>query len=212
MGAPANGQAPKAWIFRALAAAFIAACTTPSAHAVVTFFTTTGNSQRSITLRVGSNDTAVNTVTFDVVNANVAPSPTPVQGTPGNGAPTTSPTGGIEIRLSTVNRGAAPDVVRLLADSSAGLACVTGGCGSTLIPFSTISWVSNNLQGGANAGKDIPSGNFNGSATQQLVSLTVPAGSDSVTITNVLVFTYDNATLYPSGIYNGRVTYTATVP
>ena len=92
------------------------------------------------------------------------------------------------------------------------MSCVSGGCGSTIIPFSTVSWVSNNLQGGANAGLDIQSGSFNDSAAQGLVALTVPAGSDSVTIRNVLVFTYSNATLYPSGTYSGRVTFTATVP
>ena len=212
MAALAHGHAPRARIFRVLASVIMAASAIAPAGAVVTFFTTPGSGQRSITLRVGSNNTTVNTVTFDVLNANVAPSPTAVQGVPGNGAPATSPVGGIEIRLSTVNRGAAPDVVRLVADSSAGLSCVSGGCGSTIIPFSTISWISNNLQGGANAGKDIQSGAFSGSATQPLVSVTVPAGSDSLIIRNVLLFMYDNATLYPSGTYNGRVTYTATVP
>jgi hypothetical protein len=29
-------------------------------------------------------------------------------------------------------------------------------------------------------------------------------------MTNVLIFQYDNATLYPSGRYTGRVVYTAT--
>lgn len=182
------------------------------AHAVVTYSIGTGT--RSITMTVGSNDTTVNTVTFDVLNANIAPSPAPVQGVPGNGAPATSPSGGVTVTLQTNRRGNAPDVVKLLVDSSAGMACQSGVCTSSplTIPFTTVSWTSYEAGGGAfSAG--IASGSFNGSASQLLFSGQIPTRSkNSMLVSNVLVFSYNNATLYPSGSYRGRVTYTVTVP
>jgi hypothetical protein len=194
----------------------LAALSAWPAEAVVTYFN--GSGQRSITLRVGSNNTTVNTVTFDVTGANVAPSPTAVTGVPGGGAPVTSPTGGIEIEMTVNRRGNNGETVRLLANSTAGMACTGGGCGSTSVPFTTVSWTSHNLEAGAGkVGLDIQSGTFSGSAAQQLVSLTVPAtyggnSVDSVIVRNVLIFTYANSTLYPSGNYSGIVTFTATVP
>ncbi len=182
------------------------------ARAVVTYFN--ANGARSITLRVGSNNTTVNTVTFDVLNANIAPTPAPVQGVPGNGAPATSPPNGVQVLLQTNRRGNSPDVVKLLVNSSAGMACQTGVCTSSplTIPFSTVSWTSYETGGGAfSAG--IASGSFNGSAAQTLYSGTVPTASgNSVIVSNILVFQYANTTVYPSGTYRGRVTYTASVP
>lgn len=176
------------------------------AHAVVFYFNAGGG--RSITLRVGSNNAAINAVRFTVNNANVAPNPAPVTGVPEAGATGGNPTNGILFQVSSNRR----SPVRVLADSSAGLACVGGGCGATVIPFSEISWTSNGLQTGGDAGQDIQSGRFNGSATQQILAVTVPGGSNSFFIQNTLVFTYDNDVLYPSGNYRGRVTFTAVAP
>lgn len=196
---------------RALAAGgLLAAC--GAAHAVLFYFNAGGT--RSITLQVGSNNATVNTVTFDVLNANVAPTPAPVQGVAGNGAPATSPAGGILVVVSTNRRGNAPDVVKLLANSSAGMACVSGVCTTSplTIPFSTVSWTSYETGGGAFA-SGIPSGTFNGSGSQSLFTATVPGGAgNSLIAANVLVFRYANTTLYPSGNYRGQVVYTAAVP
>ena len=94
------------------------------------------------------------------------------------------------------------------------MACQSGTClsGSVNIPFTTVSWTSYEPAGGAfSAG--IASGTFTGSASQNLFANTVPGVvNDSMTVSNVLVYSYSNATLYPSGTYSGRVTYTATVP
>ncbi len=177
-----------------------------AASAVVFYFDGAGG--RSITLRVGSANAAINAVRFTVNNANVAPSPGPVTGVSEAGATGGTPAGGILFTVQTNRRTA----VRVLADSSVGLSCVGGGCGTTVIPFDTIAWTSNQLATGTTAGQDIQSGRFNGSATQQILSVAVPAGSDSVLVQNTLVFTYDNSTLYPSGNYRGRVTFTAVAP
>jgi len=194
----------------AAAGCLLAACS--GAHAVVTFLNTGGG--RSITLQVGSANAAINTVTFDVQGAAIAPSAAPVTGTAGGGAPPTSLTGGIQIVLTTNRRGNAPDVVKLVANSAAGMACQSGVCtGSPLtIPFSTVSWTSFESNGSGSA-TGIPSGRFTGAASQTLFSVTVPArAGNGVRVSNVLVFSYDNATLFPSGSYSGRVTYTASVP
>ncbi len=192
-----------------LAAAFLLV---QPAGAVFTF-TPLGN-PRMVTLRVGSANAAVNNVTFTVTGANVSPTPTPVTGVPGAGAPATAPAGGIEIQVVTRMPLSlfGTDTMTLTVDSTAGLACVGGtGCGTTVIPMTTISWTSFNTDP---SGQDIQSGSFNGTASQQLGSYSVytgiPWNGDSVTMTNVLVFQYSNATLYPSGRYTGRVTYTAT--
>lgn len=188
----------------ALAAGFL-----HDAHAVFTF--TAFGSPRRIIMQVGSANTTVNNVTFNVTNATLFLNPTPVTGVPGNGTPATTPANGTEIRVTTripTNTGGRQ--VILSVNSSAGLTCVGGsGCGTTVIPFSTIRWTSYNKDT-AFPGFDIQDGAFNGSATQQLTNFSVTGGS--VTMSNVLIFEYDNATLYPFGQYTGRVTYTASMP
>lgn len=195
-----------------VAALLAAASVAVPAQAVVTYSLNLLG-QRSITLQVGSNDANINLVTFDVTGANIAPTPTPVQGTPGAGAPLTTPAGGILVRLATNRRGGFGQDVFVTADSSAGMACQTPAtCGTTVIPFSTVSWTSNNLQTGQYAGQDFQSGAFTDSGSQQLLVATAPGFFDSLTVTNVLIFRYANTTLYPSGVYRGRVTFTASSP
>jgi hypothetical protein len=186
----------------------LAAGTMLPAGAVITYFS--GSGQRSISLRVGSNNTSVNCVTFNVTGTNVAPNATPVTGTPGCGAPATTPSGGIEFSLTANRRSTSGDVVHLTVDSSAGMSCTGGGCGSTIVPFTTVSWTSQNRDGSM---LDIPNGSFTGGASQTILNIANgQGGTDSVTVTNVLIFSYGNATLYPAGSYSGRVTFTATVP
>jgi hypothetical protein len=170
----------------------------------------------SITLQVGSANAQVNSVTFDVTGAAVAPNlpATEVTGVPGAGAPVTSPAGGIQFRLATEGRGVFGQSIRVTADSSGGLACIGGGCGSTVIPFTEIRWDSVNSQTGGTAGLDIASNQFDGSASQLVLNAAAPNFFllDGMEISNVLVFRYRNTTLYPAGTYRGRVTFTAATP
>lgn len=187
--------------------------TATNADAVFTF--TNLNSKSQVTLRVGSANGTVNTVTFDVSNANVSPTPVPVTGIPGNGSPATSPANGTEIQLTARIPKNQLKTIQLTVDSSAGLSCVGGsGCGTTVIPFSAVRWTSYNKETGLLAGNDIQDGVFTAGGGQLLargVISTVGSGTGlEVVMSNVLIFQYDNATLYPAGQYTGRVIYTAT--
>jgi hypothetical protein len=188
--------------------AFISLCCMDYAHAVFTFSGYTP--VRQITMRVGAAGAVVNTVTFNVTGANVAPTPTPVIGTPDAGTPATTPVNGIEVTLTAglVNPGG--QRVTLTVDSSAGMSCVAGsGCGTTSIPFTTVNWTSYNHDL-TYPTSDIQNGTFTGATNQQLTNYTVSGGS--VAMSNILIFQYNNATLYPAGQYRGRVIYTATIP
>lgn len=184
------------------------------AGAVFTFGSLT--TRRIITMQVGSaNSGTINSVTFDVNNSAVNPSPVGVTGVPSNtpGTLATSPANGVLVSMTaqipTVSSNSWTNVV-LTVNSSAGLMCVGGsGCGSTIIPFSTVSWTSYNKDT-TYPGLDIQDGAFTGSASQTLTNFYVAGGS--VTMQNVLVFQYANTTLYPAGQYNGRVTFTASMP
>ncbi len=181
------------------------------AHALITLLPT--GSPRSITMRVGSAIAGdINTVTFDVQNANISPNPTAVTGVPSAGSSSTA--GRVTILVQTRNS-AAQTNLRVTANSSAGLTCVSGsGCGSTIIPFSTISWTSYNTDT-TYPTLDFQSGTFNGTTTQQLlmgVTTGLTLTGTSVRVQNELVFSYNNTTLYPAGQYRGRVAYTASMP
>ncbi len=163
--------------------------------------------RRSITLQVGSSG-GVDMVTFNVTGANIAPTPTAVTGT--SNGPATTPTGGTQIVMTAQGPfGVTYNEVKLNVDSSAAMTCISGGCGTTTIPFTTISWTAYNHDA-TYPTLDIQSGTFNGSASQTLVDFYVIGGS--IQMSNVLQFSYNNATLYPSGTYYGRVTYTASIP
>lgn len=186
----------------------LVACPSPAGAVVLTTYLSVSE---GITLRVGSAGGTIDEVRFDVSNANVAPSPGVIAGA---GA------GAIAITVSA-DKGSlfGPTVATLTASSSAGLPCITpASCGSTVIPFSAISWVSANLDTGTNAGNDIQNGSFDGSASQQLAQFALPGllqtlflGSSRTQMTNTLSFSYVNGTLYPAGSYRGRVTFTATM-
>jgi hypothetical protein len=142
-------------------------------------------------------------VHFDVVGASTSPTPLPVLGVHDG-----SPSGGVRVRmLGQWNSGT--QVLKLTVNSAAGLACRGGsGCGSTVIPFSTIGWAAHEKSSYATV--DIQNGRFSGSATQTLAHFYC-CGIGTVEMANTLVFTYDNATLYPAGRYEGRVVFTASM-
>jgi hypothetical protein len=165
---------------------------------------------RQITMRVGSAGGTVNNVTFNVTGANISPTPVAVTGVPGGGAPVTSPVGGTEVTLTAGLVSPGGQRVTLTVDSSAGMTCVGGtGCGTTIIPFTTVSWTAFNHDV-TYPTFDIQNGTFTGATNQTLTNYTVSGGS--VTMSNVLIYQYSNATIYPSGQYTGRVIYTATIP
>ena len=72
-----------------------------------------------------------------------------------------------------------------------------------VIPFSTISWTST-ANGNTNA--DIASGTFNGG------SLTLANIAANTWVENCFTFTYANNVPVSSGTYNGRATYTLSLP
>lgn len=167
---------------------------------------------RRLTMRVGADSGAINNVTFNVTGAQVSPSPTAVVGVPdANAAPAGAPANSVRVRVSNQWTNFAGQRVVVTANSSAGLACASGPCGATVIPFSKVSWTSSGLATGSNAGQDFLSGSFNGSTNQTLLDFTAPA-ANSFAIDNDWVFSYSNDTLYPAGVYTGRVTFTATMP
>jgi len=194
---------------------FLSACLSEQAFAVLTT-TSMVTTPRRLTLQVGSAlFGTVNSVTFNVTSDKVSPNNTPIEGIPSATAGTAaaSPTNGILIRLTSEIPTTMSNTwqnVKLTVDSPVGLACISGtGCGSTVIPFSTISWTSYN-HGTTAAGFDIGDGAFSGGSTQTL--FWVGSYNSGLKMENTLVFTYANSTLYPAGQYTGRVTYTATLP
>ena len=184
-----------------------------SAHAVLTWGSL--GTRQSISLQVGSTTTGnVNSVNFDVSNALVAPNNTSVQGTPSSDTPSTSPAGGVPIIFTATMTSRASNNfvdVKVTATTPVGLTCVSGsGCGSTVIPFNTISWVAYGNGTDANSlVTDVKSGTFVNNGTQNLSYAGYKGGSP--TVSNNLIFNYNASTIYPAGRYTGRVTYTATI-
>lgn len=191
--------------------ALLACGVTAPACAVMTTVTDTGSSY-ALSLQVGQ-ATGTDTVQFNVTDNNVAISPTPVAGTPSIDFSVTP--------VRPVSTASTSRPVTLRVDSSLGLACQSGGCGTTVIPFSKISWtVSNN--GGTG---DIQNGQFTGSTSQQIATFDANATYCSLWFivcfgwtyqSNVmngtrLTFTYANDTLYPAGTYKGTVYFTASM-
>ena len=194
-----------------------AACTTPAvpAQAVFTIVTDTDALNYTLTLRVGTAGATVDNVAFSVTGANAGLTPTTVTGTPAISV-SVAPT-----RATLFN--ATVYTVTLNVDSSTALACQSGGCGTTTIPFSKISWVASN--NGTAASGDIQSGRFTGSASQSIASYnanaTVCTGSGCPLIGWVtqsrqltgtqMQFFYDNDVVYPAGSYKGTVRFTASM-
>lgn len=208
-----------AQVMAAMALAAAALLAAMPARAVITTVTDTGSTY-GLTLRVGSAGATVDTVAFSVTGANAGLTPTAVTGTPT-----------IDVWVMPVRPVANTTVARpvtLRVDSSAGLSCQSGGCGTTVIPFSKVSWVATNNSSAASG--DIQSGRFDGSATQSIASYNAnatfcvgPLGlpcvlgigtwtylSNNITATR-LQFSYDNDVIYPGGNYKGTVRFTASM-
>lgn len=203
-------------LHRALRAAALAAFALCWAQQAAAVFTFTALGSARVIMRVGSDNGRVNSVTFPVTGASIGPTQTRVIGVRGDGAPAIAPANGVEIEVETrmPNNLWGNNTMTLLANSSGGLTCVGGsGCGATIIPFTTIGWTSYNLATGTGAGEDIQDGTFNGSGAQKLAEHTTWTGifGSSVNMSNVLVFHYDSATLYPAGRYTGTVVFTASI-
>lgn len=185
----------------------------PAADAVITTVADTGSTY-AITLRVGSLS-GVDTVNFNVAGTNVGLTPAAVAGTPA-----------IDISVTPVRPISTSNTERpvtLRVNTSAGLTCQSGGCGTTVIPFSEISWVASN-NSNATSG-DIQSGRFDGSASQQLARFNANATFCSLGLivclswtyqsrtmnATRLQFSYDNDVIYPAGNYRGTVVFTASM-
>lgn len=196
----------------ALPVALVGAGMSWPAAAIITEVTTDG-ARIGIELRVGS-IVGKDTVVFDVAGASTYENRTPIAG---------APVIGVWISPSRTNTLlATPLQVSLTLDSSIALQCVPGsGCGSTAIPFEKISWVAGN-NNSASVG-DIQSGTFNNSTNQQIAQFHVcmdwlddSCWDSDPTQVNALVnttmqFTYANDVIYPAGVYQGTVTFTATM-
>lgn len=208
-----------AQVMAAIALAAAALLAAMPARAVITTVTDTGSTY-GLTLRVGSAGATVDTVAFSVTGANAGLTPTAVTGTPT-----------IDVWVMPVRPVANTTVARpvtLRVDSSTGLSCQSGGCGTTIIPFSKVSWVATNNSSAASG--DIQSGRFDGTATQSIASYNAnatfcvgPLGlpcvlgigtwtylSNNITATR-LQFSYDNDVIYPGGNYKGTVRFTASM-
>ena len=142
--------------------------------------------QDEIYLRVGTGS-GVETVVHNVPQAHIGDG-TPIVGTPTD----------IEIEVHA-RRGGPWGWGRLryvvTADSS-----IPMSNGIATIPFTDIHWTSR-------AG-DIPAGSFNGTPDQVILGPT----RVFYLVRDWLTFTYSNDRVVPSGVYTGRITYTAAIP
>ena len=86
------------------------------------------------------------------------------------------------------------------------MSCTTAAsCGSTTIPFDTVSWTVGNaakVDGG-----DVQPGQFDMSSAQPIARF-----ASARQLKSTLLFRYANTTVYPAGTYTGRVTFTASMP
>lgn len=202
----------RGWAAAVLAAAAAGACL--PAGAVILAVTDTG-SNYGISLRVGS-AAATDTVAFAVTGNNAGLTPTAVTGTPA-----------IQVWVAPVRPVALLAVgevrpVTLRVDSSVALQCISGGCGTTLIPFTKISWVASNNSGTTSG--DIQSGTFTAGTLQAITSPATGFNANATTCLLVfcdyqsnnisatqMQFIYANDTVYPAGVYKGTVHFTATM-
>lgn len=195
---PSCGRRPVARLAAGLLAGL---CLVHDAAAVFTF-SNVNVARRQVTLRIGTNTAGViDNVAFNVAGAALA------------GGAVASTSGGVlvQVIVRKPQTSGAALAQSLTVNTSAGLTCVSGsGCGTTVIPFSSISWVSVVQETGTYANWDIPDGTFTGASAQTLYNVNVnPAFEGVMTSTNTLTFSYANATVYPSGSYTGRVIFTA---
>lgn len=172
------------------------------AGAVVTVVTGYFGTRR-LTLRIGTaNSGIVDTVSFDVPANSV-----------GSG-PVAASSGGVVFRMYLqVPANKMPQSMTTTVDSSVGLTCTTAAtCGGTIIPFSDISWVVTPAPSGPYAPFDLQNGTFTGNTAQPLLGWTISGPGGTAEVLATMNFTFANSTVYPAGTYQGRVTYTTTLP
>lgn len=202
-------------------AALLAGLPSPPADAVIVTASDSGTSY-SLALRVGS-AVGVDTVNFSVTGPNAGLTQSPVTGTPA-----------IDVWVMPVRSvsagGETARPVTLNVNSAAGLSCIGGGCGSTVIPFSKISWTASNNS--APAAGDIQGSSFTGGNNQPIASFNANATycSSGIALLCQLLpgifpwvyetrrldatrmqFHYANDVIYPAGTYRGTVVFTATM-
>ena len=142
-----------------------------------------------VRIRVGA-QTGVTTVTHNVPATQIGDG-TPIEGAPASVLIEAS------ARRATGKAAAKTDFI-ISVDSSTPLSN-----GSNTISFTNISWTA---EDGGNRG--IPSGNFDGSPAQVLVT---PIRARWL-VRDWHTFYYNNTEIVPSGTYTGSVTYTVSVP
>ena len=188
------------------------------ANAVVTV-TAGYTGTRTLTMRVGTPTAgAVDIVQFNVVNPTVGNSLASAASVNGNGVAIAASSGGVQINMNMkVPSGNLNQLFTMTVTSPPALTCVSGGCGTTTIPFSTISWIASPTPSGTYATLDIQSGTFTAGSKQSMNSYptttnTALTFAATVDFSSILTFSYSNVTAYPAGNYSGAVTYTATLP
>ncbi|GAB2707809.1 hypothetical protein [Comamonas sediminis] len=188
----------------------------PANAVIITVSDNASTSNYALSLQVGS-AAGTDTVQFNVTGNNAGLTPTAVSGSPA-----------IDISVTPVRPIVSSEVARpvtLRVDSGTGLICQSSSCGSTIIPFSKISWTVSNSSGAA-AG-DIQNGQFSGANNQQLANFNANANVCSIPIIVLclgtwtyqsrnlsatrLTFRYANDTFYPAGTYLGTVYFTASM-
>ena len=158
-----------------------------NATADAVIFDLKNNAKPRIKIKVGDKRNSVTEVTFTVPANQI-----------GNGNAITA-TGSVNIRVEIRASAANPLTGFLTVDSLNNPLNNTDPGSSSSIPFSEISWTS---QDG-----DIPSGSFQGEINQGIVSF-----QSSQSYEDFLTFSYANTLLIESGTYEGHVIYTWAVP
>jgi len=159
------------------------------------------NGADQVYLRIGRTAAAVSRVVFTVTGA-VAGDGTPILGTVANNAgaaeppnfPAACPANNIRIVARARSAVSNTRTASLRVDSSGGLAS-----GADNIPFTDFDWISTDVE--------IASGGFSGSPTQLLYSF-----QNSREVSACLQLRFLNTTVYPSGTYNGTLTYNLQMP
>ena len=164
-----------------------------------------GNGGGRLILQVGSTGGTINQVNFSVPGASVGNGIAALSSSVTPASPT-CPANTVLIDAQARSTAGAPRTATLTANSSAPLTA-----GTFTIPFTQVSWSSSTPGGGPNgclnAPITIPSGTFNGSVGQALITF-----NTSRRACVCAQFSYLNQNVVSAGTYTGRVTYTLAMP
>lgn len=187
---------------RARAAAIVLAALLASAGPASALTVVVGDNAPEIALRVGAAGGTISLVNFAVAAA-TAGTGTPVLGTTNAAAGSAQapnfgaacPANNVRIWARARSTAVTPRTANLTVNSSGSLTS-----GANAIPFTDFDWVTS-------GGTEIAAGAFSGSPTQSLLTF-----GTSREISVCLRFRFLNTTVYPSGTYNGQLTYTLQMP